>query len=187
MAQKDGKDIKAPVRNIFLTGFMCSGKTSAGRPLARRLGLRFADSDALAERAAGRPVAAIAAGGGMAAFRKLEAASVRELAAGRGRVAALGGGVYPSARWRKTLRAGGVTVFLHCPWAELEARLRGARGPRPLLKGPWEKAAARAKKLYKRRLPFYRLADITVRTAGLTPDGVAAAVLRELKNENIQL
>lgn len=165
---------------------MCSGKTAAGRLLARRLGLRFADSDALVERRAGMTIAALAAKSGMAAFRKLEAACVRELAAGRGRVIALGGGIYPSGRWRGTLAAGGVTVFLHCPWPELESRLRAARGPRPLLKGPWEKAAARAKKLYEKRLPFYRRADMTVRTGGLGPAGTAAAIARGLKNENLQ-
>lgn len=165
---------------------MCSGKTGAGRLLARRLGLRFADSDALAERRAGMTIAALAAARGMGAFRKLEAACVRELAAGKGRVIALGGGVYPSRRWQRALAEGGVTVFLHCPWPELEGRLRGARGPRPLLGGNWESAAARAGKLYKKRLPFYRLADITVRTAGLSPAGTAAAIARGLKNENLK-
>lgn len=186
MAQKDRKDIKEPVRNVFLAGFMCSGKTSAGRLLARRLGLRFADSDALAERRAGRSIAALAAGPGMAAFRRLEAACVKELAAGSGRVVALGGGVYPSGRWRGTLAAGGVTVFLHCPWRELEGRLRAGRGKRPLLKGPWQEAAARARKLYEKRLPHYRRADITVRTAGLSPAGAAEAIARGLKNENFK-
>jgi len=187
MAQKNGKDLKTPVRNIFLTGFMCSGKSGAGRILARRLGLAFADSDALAERRGGRTVREIAESAGMAAFRRLESACVRDLAAGSGRVAALGGGIYPVRRWRGALGAGGVTVFLYCPWPELEKRLKKARGPRPLLSGPWEKAGPRAKKLYARRLPYYRRADITVNTAGLTPAGTAAAIIEELKNENFQL
>ncbi len=160
---------------------MCSGKTSAGRALARRLGLRFADSDALAARRAGRGVYSFVERSGLAAFRRLEAACVRKLAAGRGRVVALGGGFYPSGRRAGLLARGGVTVFLHCPWPLLERRLEKARGPRPLLKGPWEKARARARKLYARRLPFYRRADITVNTAGLTPAGVAAAIAEELK------
>lgn len=160
---------------------MCSGKTTAGRLLARRLGLAFADSDALAEKKAGRSIAAIAERSGMAAFRRLEAACVKELAAGSGRVVALGGGIYPSRRWRKILENGGATIFLHCPWPELKKRLKAAGGPRPLLKGPWEKAAARAEKLYARRLPFYLKAGITVRTSGLTPAATAAAIVKELK------
>lgn len=181
MAKKDRKNFKPPLRNVFLTGFMCSGKTTAGRLLARRLGLAFADSDALVEKRAGRSIAAIAERSGMAAFRRLEAACVKELAAGRGRVIALGGGVYPSRRWHKTLKNGGTTVFLHCPWAELEKRLQAARGPRPLLEGPWEAAAARAEKLYARRLPLYQKAAITVKTSGLTPAATAAAIVKEFK------
>lgn len=160
---------------------MCSGKTTVGRLLARRLGLAFADSDARIAKTAGLSIAAIASRSGMAAFRRLEAACVKELAAGSGRVIALGGGVYPSRRRAATLRSGGVTVFLHCPWPELEDRLRAARGPRPLLKGPWPAARLRAKKIYKRRLPFYMKADLTVKTAGLTPAGTAAAIVKELK------
>ncbi len=181
MAKKDRENIKPPLRNVFLTGFMCSGKTTAGRLLARSLGLAFADSDTLAEKRAGFSIAAIAEKSGMAAFRRLEAACVKELAAGRGRVIALGGGVYPSSRWRKTLKDGGTVVFLHCPWPELKKRLQAARGPRPLLKGPWDRAAARAEKLYARRLPFYRKAGITVSTSRLTPAATVAAIIEELK------
>lgn len=160
---------------------MCSGKTTAGRLLARSLGLAFADSDALAEKRAGRSIAAIAERSGLAAFRRLEAACVKELASGRGRVIALGGGVYPSRRWEKILKAGGTVVFLHCPWPELKKRLKAARGPRPLLKGPWEKSAARAEKLYARRLPFYLKAGITIKTSGLTPAKTVAVITKELK------
>jgi len=181
MAKNDRENIKPPLRNVFLTGFMCSGKTTAGRLLARSLGLAFADSDALVEKKTGRSIAALAEKSGMAAFRRLEAACVKELAAGRGRVVALGGGVYPSRRWSRTLKNGGTVVFLHCPWPELKKRLKAASGPRPLLKGPWERAAARAEKLYARRLPFYLKAGITVKTSGLTPTATAAAIIKELK------
>ncbi len=168
------------MKNIFLTGFMCAGKTTAGQILSRRLGLSLADSDALAEKTAGLPVAEIVATRGLAAFRRIEAACVKELAAGRDRVIALGGGVYPSRRWKKTLAAGGTVVFLYCPWPELEKRLKSARGPRPLLKGPWARARLRAKRLYNRRLAFYRKADIMVSTSGLSPARAAALIIKRL-------
>jgi len=181
MAKKDRKNFKPPLRNVFLTGFMGSGKTTAGRLLARSLGLAFADSDALVEKRAGRSIAAIAESSGMAAFRRLEAACVKELASGHGRVIALGGGVYPSRRWKKLLKNCGTVVFLNCSWPELKKRLKAASGPRPLLKGPWERAAVRAEKLYARRLPFYRKAGITIKTSGLTPAKTVAAIIKELK------
>jgi len=168
------------VRNIFLTGFMCAGKTEAGRFLAKKLGRPFRDSDALLELETGRTIAALVKEKGLAGFRRLEAAGVKRLAAGTGQVIALGGGVYPSHKWKRLLGGSGTTVFLYCPWPELEARLKAASGPRPLLDGPWEKARQRARRLYDRRLPFYRQADLTVSTAGLNPRKAAERVRGKL-------
>jgi shikimate kinase len=176
MAKKNPENTAPALRNIFLTGFMGAGKTSAGKLLARALGRPLADSDALAGKKSGRSISEIAGKKGMAAFRRLEAQCVKELAAGQGRVIALGGGVYPSRRWKSALAASGTTVFLYCPWAELEKRLKPEADTRPLLKGRWETAALRAKKLYASRLRFYRRADITISTAGLTPAQTAARI-----------
>ena len=180
MAQKNRKNTEPPVKNIFLTGFMCAGKTRTGRALARSLGLPFRDSDLLLEKNCGAAPAAIIAAKGLGGFRRLEAALVRKLAAGCGQVIALGGGVYPSRKWENLLKKSGVTVFLDCPWPELEERLKGARAPRPLLAGAWKRTAPRAKKLYAARLRFYRRADITVDTGGLTPGLAAQKIKRAL-------
>lgn len=168
------------MKNIYLTGFMCAGKTSAGLALARLLKRPFADSDRTVEKKYGRKAAELIAAGGLAAFRKKEAAAVKEIAARGGLVAALGGGVYPSRRWEKLLRTTGTIVYLACPWPELELRLKAARGPRPLLNGRWETARRRAKELYLRRLPAYRRADLTVSTAGKTPRRTAALIKKAL-------
>lgn len=179
MAKKHRENTAPPVGNIYLAGFMCSGKTSAGRLLARRLGRPFADTDALLVRRAGLTVKELAARRGWRAFRRLEAAELRRLAAEGGRVVALGGGLYPSARWRGLLGRTGVTVFLDCRWPELARRLRDNTAARPLLAGPWKAAEARAAKLYARRLPFYRRADVRVDASG-TPARTAELIRKEL-------
>lgn len=166
MAKKHRKNTAPPVGNVYLAGFMCSGKTSAGRLLARRLGRTFADTDALVERRSGFKVKELVARRGWAAFRRLEAAELRQLAAGGGRVVALGGGLYPSARWRGLLERTGVTVFLDCRWPVLERRLEKAAAGRPLLSGPWKTAAVRAKRLYLQRLPFYRRSALRADASG---------------------
>jgi shikimate kinase len=180
MAKNNRKNPEPPVKNVFLTGFMCAGKTLSGRPLARALKLPFYDSDLLLAKKAGTYLSAFIKARGLGAFRRLETAQVKELAARGGRIIALGGGVYPSRKWESLFKKTGITVFLYCPWPELEARLMAARAPRPLLDGPWEKAGPRAKKLYESRLKFYRRADITINTAGLTPAQVAGKTKKEL-------
>ena len=186
MARKD-RQAAPRAKNIYLTGFMCAGKTSAGRALSRALGLPFRDSDELIEKEAGRTVAELVRSKGLARFRSLEAAQVRKLASSGGRVIALGGGVYPSGRWKGLLEATGVSVFLFCPWPELRARLRRASGPRPLLSGPPGRALARARSLYAKRLPFYRQADVTVDAAGLAPAEAAARIKKALARNRFVL
>jgi shikimate kinase len=83
----------------------------------------------------------------------------------------MGGGTYPAR-----LRASGITVYLHCPWPELKKRLKAARGPRPLLAGPWAKAALRARALYTKRLAAYRRAGLEINTSGLTPLATAKKI-----------
>lgn len=179
MAKKHRENTAPPVGNVYLAGFMCSGKTLAGRLLARRLGRPFADTDALLVRRAGLTVRELVARRGWRAFRRLEAAELRRLAAEGGRVIALGGGLYPSARWRGLLGRTGVTVFLDCPWPELARRLQDNAAGRPLLAGPWKDAEQRVKKLYTRRLPFYRRAAVRVDASG-TPARTAQLIGKKL-------
>lgn len=181
MAKEHGKDTEAAVGNVWLCGFMCAGKTLAGRALARALRRPFADTDALLARRHGAPAGELIKKRGLGAFRRLEAALVKELAAGGGRVVALGGGFYPSGRRAALLKKSGRTVFLSVPWPELLRRLVKNRRGRPLLAGPWGKAAARAEKLFRSRLPYYRRAGLTVDISGLTPPQAAARLKKALK------
>jgi len=168
-------------KNIYLIGFMCAGKTLTGRRLAALLGRPFADSDRAVERAAGQSVAALVKNKGLRAFRRLEAGEVKKLCARRGAVIALGGGVYPSRRWRGLLKRTGLTVFLDCGWNELERRLKKSRAGRPLLRGTEAAALLRARRLLEKRLKYYELADIDVDVTGLTTAAAARAAAKRLK------
>ena len=58
--------------NIFLIGFMGSGKSSLGRKLAARLGYGFADMDTIIEQEEGMPVREIFRKKGEERFREME-------------------------------------------------------------------------------------------------------------------
>src|SRR5437762_1409263 len=83
------------MRNVYLTGFSGSGKTTVARLLGARLGLRPRDLDQEIVARAGAPIAEIFAREGEAAFRRREAAALRAVAAERGQVVATGGGEPP--------------------------------------------------------------------------------------------
>ncbi|HEX2643570.1 MAG TPA: shikimate kinase [Thermoanaerobaculia bacterium] len=143
---------------VFLTGFMGSGKTTVGRILAERLGIPFVDLDLEIELREGMSVREVFERRGEPAFRHLEQETLRATAALPDAVIATGGGtvtVEPNARW---IQANGLAVWLNPAFATLVGRV-GALGKRdrPLFQNE-EQALA----LYRRRLPAYRRADLTV-------------------------
>ena len=77
---------------IALIGYMCVGKTTVGRDLARRLGLRFYDLDWYIEERFHKRVSAIFAEEGEARFRELERRMLHEVAQFEDIVLSCGGG-----------------------------------------------------------------------------------------------
>ncbi len=80
-------------QNIVLMGFMGTGKSTVGRKLAARLGMKFLDMDTLIEERTGKPIPRIFEEDGEPHFRDLERSLVRELSGQDGLVIACGGGV----------------------------------------------------------------------------------------------
>ncbi len=81
-------------RNIYIVGFMGTGKTSAGRLVASRLGLEFVDMDTLIAEREKRPIPDIFRDPGEPYFRALEKKLVGELVRKEGVVVSCGGGTF---------------------------------------------------------------------------------------------
>jgi shikimate kinase / 3-dehydroquinate synthase len=100
-------------RHLALAGFMGSGKTSAGRSVAGRLGRRFVDLDSEIEARAGAAIADVFATRGEVGFRALEEEVAREVLRDvEPIVVALGGGAVLSERTRGDLAERAFTVLL---------------------------------------------------------------------------
>jgi shikimate kinase len=172
-----------PIRCIVLIGFMGAGKSTIGALLAQTLGWRFLDSDTAIESRTGRTIARIFAEQGEAAFRALEAETIRNQvdghAGGGNLVLALGGGAIENEHTRGILTglAGIRVVFLDAPLEVMVARClaQPEAAERPVL-ADRERLAQR----FIARLPHYRSAHLTVATAELTPQAVVERILSGL-------
>jgi len=163
---------------IFLTGFMATGKSRIGRLVAQLLNREFADTDALIEARAGRPIADIFASEGEEAFRQVEYECVTRAAGQPNSVVALGGGAITQERNRSAIRAaGGVLVCLE---ADIETILERVcrRESRPLLAGlSRHEKREKIRRMLTERAPYYALADITIGSRNDTSAQEAAARL----------
>lgn len=160
--------------NIFLVGLMGAGKTSVGRLLARRLKLRFFDSDHEIERRCGVKIPVIFEIEGEAGFRNREEQAIAELTALHGIVLATGGGAVVAADNRRRLAANGTVIYLNARPEDLYKRVRHDRN-RPLLASGDPLARLRA--LHAERDPLYRaVADLVVDTGAQS----VPALVREL-------
>lgn len=145
---------------IFLTGFMGTGKSTVGRTLAARLGRPFVDLDAEIERRTGRSIRQIFAEAGEPEFRRLESATLAELAP-TDIVLATGGGAVLTPENRAAMRRNGPVLCLRAGVAEI-LRRTGRDDSRPLLAG--EDRESRVRRLLAERAAAYADADWMIDT-----------------------
>lgn len=169
-------------RNIVLTGFMGTGKTSVGRALAQMLDRVFVDMDTWLEEREGMRVAQIFAEKGETYFREHESALCRELAAGKNLVIATGGGALVSAENRKAFQSAYV-ICLDASVDEILRRLEN-ENERPLLQGD---KRANVEHLLNARRDAYAQIPLHVRTDGQTPDEIAQNILKRLAPREIRV
>lgn len=140
-------------RNVVLTGFMGTGKTTIGEMMAAELGWSFVDSDALIVSRFG-PVEEIFDEHGEDHFRSLERAVAKELCKGDSQIIATGGALILDAQSSAVLNANGRTFCLVARPETIFKRLGGQAGEkRRLLAG--SDPAARIRDLMAERSEGY--------------------------------
>jgi shikimate kinase/3-dehydroquinate synthase len=163
-------------RNLVLTGFMGTGKSSVGAEVAARMERDFLDMDALLEAEFGKPVSAIFAEEGEEVFRAAEAQLAQRLGEASNLVIATGGGALVNPHNRAALAQHGVIVCLTATVDEILARLGEASG-RPLLAGDDEARRTRVRDLLHQRRHAYAAIAHQVDTTNRTLGEVAALVV----------
>lgn len=163
-------------KNVYLVGFMGTGKTTIGRELARLMGRKFIDVDQEIERRFSMSVAEIFAQQGEAVFRKAEEDVALELAAESNRIVATGGGTILNPRIFEAFDGSGVLICLYTQKDDLVDRLQRT-DKRPLLKGQSpEEVKERVERLMEERAAVYNKVGIRIDTTNLTPLSAARKI-----------
>ena len=139
---------------IAIVAMPGGGKSAVGRQLAKRLGKRFVDTDAVIEEQIGCSIRDFFAREGEEAFRELETEVLESVVANGGpAVVATGGGVILRPQNRRFLREHCCVIYLRATPDELIRRLRNDTA-RPLLQT--RDPLARLRELYAQREALYR-------------------------------
>ena len=169
------------IKPIFLVGYMCSGKSSVGAGLSRKLGVEFVDLDSLITSRYGESVSDIFSHYGEFEFRNIEREQLEEVVELKNVVVALGGGTPCWFDNMERICHSGLTLFLDLPVKTIFDRAVKAAGDRPLLSGckSDDELVKQIEKQISERRVFYERADIHLTIdEGLSVDDVVDKIIQ---------
>lgn len=162
-------------KNIIISGFMGTGKTTVGRLTAQRLNRPFIDMDEEIEAYFGKSIPQIFAEDGETRFREVEAELCQRFARQSGIVLSTGGGALVNGASRQALAANGVLICLTASVDVILQRVEAAAN-RPLLAGDRTERVERIHKLLQERRHAYAAIPYQIDTTRRTPEEVAGLV-----------
>ncbi len=174
--------IKGQVKgNIYLAGFMGSGKTSVGIKLSKRLHRKFVDVDEEIAKKAKKPIAQIFFDDGENKFRKYEEKMINQVSKKSSQVVALGGGVVTNLINTLKMKTTGTIISLKAS-SESIIKRTDKNNMRPLLNGLTKKQKLKKiKQLLLERKLFYQFAkDFEVTTDNKTIKEIVEEIIGEL-------
>ncbi|MEH2489820.1 shikimate kinase [Bradyrhizobium sp. AZCC 2230] len=165
-------------RSIVLVGMMGVGKSTIGKRLAARLGLRFFDADVEIEVAhAGMTIPEIFTTHGEPYFRDGEARVIARLLDGGPIVLATGGGAFMREETRTRIGAKAVSIWLKADHDVIMRRVR-RRADRPLLQTADPEGTVT--RLLTEREPVYSHADLTIASRDVPHDRIVDETIETL-------
>ena len=159
-------------KNIYLTGFMGTGKSTVGHLLAKKLGRKFIDTDQAIVKEQGMQIAEIFSQEGEDYFRTLESDLIAKLGKQNSLIVSLGGGAVMDPKNQAIIKQG-LWVFILTPFELLQERALETK-KRPLAQDT-EKFA----ELYKQRLPVYQKAELIVDAGSEPADFVCQEIIKK--------
>lgn len=159
---------------MILTGFMGSGKTTAGERVSEITGKEFIDLDQYIVEETGQSISSIFESRGESGFRQIEKEALKEMICNADAVISTGGGIITYEESRELLKnnENHNVYFLSAPFELLYDRVKNDQG-RPMLKNGYDAT----KDLYGSRLKYYEETSHHQVDAGLDVEEVVAVLL----------
>ncbi len=167
--------------NVFISGFMGTGKSTIARRAAECAGITVKDTDAMIEDSEGMSIPEIFEQFGQQYFRDAETAVLASFADRGGEVVSTGGGIVLREENAALMHALGTVVVLRASASELLKRLRGSSDTRPNLRGRLSEEGIR--ELMDQREAFYvQAANCFLDTEMQDAEECADAILKMLSD-----
>jgi shikimate kinase len=163
------------MNNIYLVGFMGTGKTAVGKELAKKKKWQFVDLDDLIELRERRLIPDIFAQNGEPYFRRLEKKVLKEVSKEEKFVVSCGGGIVIDKENIRTMKETGIIICLSAT-PEIILKRTSGYAHRPLLnvKDPKKQIEL----LLKLRSPYYCQADKTIDTSKISVKEVVDKIIK---------
>jgi len=163
------------MNNIYLVGFMGTGKSVVGRELAKKNKRKFIDLDELIELKEKRRICDIFAKDGEPYFRKIEKKVLKEVSREKKFIVACGGGIVIDKENIRLMKKTGLIICLTATPEVIFKRVSGYKH-RPKLNIAQPKKQIEL--LLKLRSSYYAQADKTIDTSKITIKEIVDKILR---------
>jgi len=159
--------------NLYLVGFMGSGKTAVAKEIAESTDLKYIEMDELIEKKEARNINDIFKDSGEDYFRKVEKEALKEISLADNQVVSCGGGVVIDEANVNLMKDSGVLICLQARPDVIYKRVKNNKD-RPLLNV--ENPQVKIEELLRIRRPYYQKANYIIETDNLSVQQVAQEV-----------
>ncbi len=166
------------MKNIFLIGFMGTGKSIVGTYLQRTYAMQLLEMDYLIEQEQHMCISDIFEQYGETYFRDLETTLLKRIQKKDNQVVSCGGGVPMRDENVKEMKKNGTVVLLTATPETILKRVQDDEN-RPLLKGR-KTVEGIAELMEKRHARYVAAADFVVETDGKEPSQIAEDIIRKM-------
>jgi len=166
---------------LFLIGYMCSGKTTLGKYLAKQLNMDFIDLDEFIEQKENLTITDIFNERGEKLFRQLEHNYLKELSMYDNVIIATGGGTPCCNNNMDIINSQGISVYLYTSEDVLIDRLLVMGENRPLVRGKSRDELNKFVTFHiKDREPYYQQAKVIVNGDVWDIENIAERILKQI-------